>query len=63
MQIIPPHDVNIQNSILDNLPPLSGADAFEDSFLDQFSASTVPSLVDGLERYSRSPFSIDFFAL
>ena len=51
-QIIPPHDVNIQNSILDNLPPASGADSFEESFLERFSPRTVPSLVDGLERYS-----------
>ena len=51
-QIIPPHNVNIQNCILENLPPAAGADAFEEAFLERFSQRTVPSLVDGLERYS-----------
>ena len=52
-QIIPPHNINIQNCITDNLPPAAGPDSFREDFLDDFSERTVPSLVDGLDRHSK----------
>ena len=45
-QIKPPHDANIQSSILSNLPPSAGASTFDEDYVASFTPDTLPSLID-----------------